>query len=232
MVFPFTETERQALHEQLALPTNKPIFRRGNAYADQSGGRLVNPHEAIPPPPFKPDVTVALVRGKYTYHHYMQDNFNDDGWGCAYRSMQTIFSWFRYVFFYEYLLFRFFIVTCKLTNSYFRYQGYTTVAVPSHKEIQQCLVKIGDKPSSFVGSKQWIGSTEVMFCLETLLGVQSRIIFANSGSELQSYAPELVHHFQTHGSPIMIGMYLYIKPSIYTQINMNLSFIAKIFCIF
>lgn len=47
-----------------------------------------------------------------------------------------------------------------------------------------------------------------MFCLETLLGVQSRIIFANTGSELQGYAPELVHHFQTHGSPIMIGKYL------------------------
>ncbi|XP_028177004.1 probable Ufm1-specific protease 2 [Ostrinia furnacalis] len=173
------ENERQALHEQLALPTNRPIFRRGNAYFDKSGGRLINPHEAIPPT-VKPDVTVALVRGRYTYHHYMQDNFNDDGWGCAYRSMQTIFSWFRY-------------------------QGYTTVEVPTHKEIQQCLVKIGDKPSSFIGSKQWIGSTEVMFCLETLLGVTSRIIFANTGSELQSYAPELVHHFQTHGSPIMIG---------------------------
>ena len=22
--------------------------------------------------------TVAVVDGKYTYHHYMQDNFNDD----------------------------------------------------------------------------------------------------------------------------------------------------------
>lgn len=85
------------LHEQLGLPLNKPVFRRGNAFADKSGGRLANPHEAIAQQPLKPDVTVALVRGRYTYHHYMQDNFNDDGWGCAYRSMQTIFSWFRYV---------------------------------------------------------------------------------------------------------------------------------------
>lgn len=92
----------------------------------------------------------------------------------------------------------------------FRFQGYTTVNVPTHREIQQCLVKIGDKPSTFLGSKQWIGSTEVMFCLETLLGIQSRIIFANSGSELQSYAPELVHHFQTHGTPIMIGKVIFI----------------------
>lgn len=77
--------------------------------------------------------------------------------------------------------------------------------IPTHREIQQCLVNIGDKQPSFLGSKQWIGSTEVMFCLETLLSVQSRIIFANTGAELQSYAHDLVHHFQTHGSPIMIG---------------------------
>lgn len=95
------------------------------------------------------------------------------------------------------------------STNVFRYQGYTDVEVPTHKEIQQCLVKIGDKQSTFIGSKQWIGSTEVMFCLETLLGVQSRIIFANTGTELQSYAPELVHHFQTHGSPIMIGEWFF-----------------------
>ncbi|KAG6465570.1 hypothetical protein O3G_MSEX015235 [Manduca sexta] len=44
-----------------------------------------------------------------------------------------------------------------------------------------------------------------MFCLETLLGVQSRIIFANTGKDMQNYIHELIHHFQTHGSPIMIG---------------------------
>jgi len=25
----------------------------------------------------------------------LQDRFNDSGWGCAYRSLQTIVSWFR-----------------------------------------------------------------------------------------------------------------------------------------
>ncbi|XP_037297202.1 ufm1-specific protease 2 [Manduca sexta] len=174
------EKERRVLHEQLGLSLNRPVFRRGNTYLTVNDGRLINPHEAIPQPPSKMDVTTSLVRGRYAYYHYMQDNFNDDGWGCAYRSMQTIFSWFRF-------------------------QGYTTVEVPSLRDIQQCLVKIGDKQSSFLGSKQWIGSTEVMFCLETLLGVQSRIIFANTGKDMQNYIHELIHHFQTHGSPIMIG---------------------------
>lgn len=100
---------------------------------------------------------------------------------------------------------------CKLHNFLFccRYQGYNTTNIPTHREIQECLVDIGDKPTTFIGSRQWIGSTEVMFCLETLLGVQSRIIFANTGAELQSYTPELIHHFQTHGSPIMIGEFFF-----------------------
>lgn len=70
----------------------------------------------------------------------MQDNFDDSGWGCAYRSLQTLCSWFRL-------------------------QGYTEHPVPSHEAIQKYLVKIGDKPASFVNSRQWIGSTEVSMCL-------------------------------------------------------------------
>lgn len=42
----------------------------------------------------------------------MQDDINDSGWGCAYRSFQTIWSWF--------LL-----------------QGVTNKPVPTHKVIQQ-----------------------------------------------------------------------------------------------
>lgn len=36
-----------------------------------------------------------LIDGHYEYYHYMQDKFNDNGWGCAYRSLQTIISWFK-----------------------------------------------------------------------------------------------------------------------------------------
>lgn len=58
-----------------------------------------------------------------------------------------------------------------------------------------------------------------MFCLETLLGVQSRIIFANTGAELQSYAHDLVHHFQTHGSPIMIGEFVISMFDIFSSLG-------------
>ena len=48
----------------------------------------------------------------------MQDKTDDAGWGCAYRSLQTIHSWFRH-------------------------QHYTHSPAPSLKDIQQTLVDIG-----------------------------------------------------------------------------------------
>lgn len=40
-----------------------------------------------------------------------------------------------------------------------------------HLHYVQILVSIGDKPANFVGSRQWIGSTEVSYVLDTYLGV-------------------------------------------------------------
>jgi len=40
---------------------------------------------------------VSAVQGMYSYHHYRQDHIDDSGWGCAYRSLQTLVSWFKYV---------------------------------------------------------------------------------------------------------------------------------------
>merc|ERR1719430_7042 len=167
------------------LPVERPLFRRANAISFPDKGEnqklktvhlgLESKHGLV-----GDDVQVALVEGVYTYHHYMQDNFDDDGWGCAYRSLQTIISWFRQ-------------------------QGYTETEVPSHREIQKCLVDIGDKESKFIGSKQWIGSTEVGFVLETACGVQSRFVSVSQGSDLGSKARELMVHFSTQGTPVMIG---------------------------
>ena len=52
----------------------------------------------------------------------MQDNFNDNGWGCAYRSFQTIFSWFKN-------------------------ESYTEKSVPTHREIQQVMLILQNKDS-------------------------------------------------------------------------------------
>lgn len=58
----------------------------------------------------------TLIDGHYAYYHYMQDNFDDNMWGCAYRSLQTLCSWFIL-------------------------QGYTTKSVPTHTQIQQVEIK-------------------------------------------------------------------------------------------
>ncbi|KAF3428350.1 hypothetical protein E2986_03151 [Frieseomelitta varia] len=177
---------RENLHKILGLNMTRPYFRYGNAvkfYNDsQTESILINPHEAIST---NDDIIngnrrVQIVQGLYTYHHYMQDNFDDNGWGCAYRSLQTIISWFRL-------------------------QGYTEIPIPSHRLIQKCLVDIGDKPSNFVNSKQWIGSTEVGFVLESLLDISVKVLCASTGEEVSSLAPNLLHHFQTQGTPVMIG---------------------------
>lgn len=171
---------RRELHQQFGIPTFRPVFRRANNYQFDvaSSSLLTNPHVGL-----KSTVVggkQSLVHGKYTYHHYMQDQFNDDGWGCAYRSLQTLCSWFRL-------------------------QGYSEHPIPSHEAIQKYLVKVGDKPKTFVNSRQWIGSTEVSMCLNGFMNVDSRIMHVSSGAELASKGSELAYHFDSQGTPIMIG---------------------------
>ncbi|XP_012528343.2 ufm1-specific protease 2 [Monomorium pharaonis] len=171
---------RKALHKALALDLTRPYFRRGNAvnFNTQTNGILVNPHQALL---YKGVVgKLSIVDGLYSYHHYMQDNFDDNGWGCAYRSLQTIISWYRL-------------------------QGYSDIPIPSHRKIQQCLVDIGDKSFTFLGSKQWIGSTEVSFVLQTLLNIDVKILRASSGEDMLALIPQLANHFDTQGTPVMIG---------------------------
>lgn len=95
----------------------------------------------------------------------------------------------------------------QISEIFCRLQGYSEIPIPSHRKIQQCLVDIGDKPSSFIGSKQWIGSTEVSFVLQTLLNIETKILCASSGEEMLALIPQLADHFDTHGTPVMIGMF-------------------------
>nr|XP_022328043.1 ufm1-specific protease 2-like [Crassostrea virginica] len=177
------ESRRRALHSLFCLPMSKPVFRRGNVCLFPEDisqyGYLINPHQYITAQQMKGGQQY-LVQGLYSYHHYMQDRFDDNMWGCAYRSLQTLVSWFRF-------------------------QGYTDKPIPTHKEIQQALVDVGDKEPKFVGSRQWIGSMEVSYCLDHLIGVTSRIAFVSEGTELASKGRELAQHFQIQGTPVMIG---------------------------
>ena len=43
--------------------------------------------------------------------------------------------------------------------------------VPSVKAIQEALVELGDKPTKFAGSKEWVGCFEACLVLDHLFGV-------------------------------------------------------------
>ncbi|KAK6165866.1 hypothetical protein SNE40_022691 [Patella caerulea] len=180
----FLQVKRRQLHDIFGLPLDCPMLRRSNRYIfygeEINGGYILNPHTAIVNNNPLKDSKFYLVEGNYTYHHYMQDQFDDNKWGCAYRSLQTLVSWFIF-------------------------HGYTEKPVPNHREIQQALVDIGDKDVKFVESKKWIGSLEVSYCLEHLIGVTSKILSVSTGAELASKGRELANHFSTQGTPIMIG---------------------------
>lgn len=182
---------RRSLHIRLGLPLNRPLLRTVNALKfstlenDRSslirkGSPLLKDvHIGLPSSGVSGGL-VSLVQGSYEYYHYLQDGFDDSGWGCAYRSLQTIISWFRL-------------------------QHYTSIDVPSHREIQQSLVEIGDKDPSFIGSREWIGAIELSFVLDKLLGVNCKVINVRSGAELPEKCRELALHFENQGTPIMIG---------------------------
>ena len=185
------EKTRVAYHVLLGLPTDRPMLRVANAMGDSSttastststSGRLRNVHSISPglPNSHVENGTTHCVKGAYDYYHYLQDRFDDNGWGCAYRSLQTICSWFRL-------------------------QGYSTVAVPSHRDIQQCLTNIGDKDAEFPGSTQWIGALELSYFLDEKYGVQSKIMTVQSGFDLPQKGRELAKHFDEVGTPIMMG---------------------------
>ncbi|KAG9412478.1 Ufm1-specific protease 2 [Aphanomyces cochlioides] len=176
---PLNSEVRASLHELFVQP-QVPLFRPLCRWLpDQSidvQGVLLNVHRGIPRSSIHGKQ--SLVQGAYGYFHYMQQNINDKGWGCAYRSLQTLASWL-------------------LLNH------YTALGVPTHREIQETLVRMGDKSPSFVGSTEWIGSMEVGYVLDERYGVAFRTI--HCGTKLVDYARDLVVHFETHGTPVMLG---------------------------
>ena len=89
-------------------------------------GILREVHLGLPPSGVKGG-RLSAVSGPYEYFHYMQPTgnaepgqpegkYDDCGWGCAYRSLMSIISWFRLA-------------------------GYTSLPNPTHYEIQTRLVR-------------------------------------------------------------------------------------------
>ncbi|OAO13690.1 Ufm1-specific protease [Blastocystis sp. ATCC 50177/Nand II] len=123
---------------------------------------------------------VVCVKGHYLYYHYEQQGTHDKGWGCAYRSLQTLISFFVLNHYYE-------------------------MRIPTIPEIQEMLVAMSDKPPAFVHSRDWIGSHEVGYVLGYLLDVESKYIILDKGKEIRNHLQKLKEHFVLQGTPVMIG---------------------------
>ncbi|KAL4233821.1 Peptidase C78 [Mactra antiquata] len=131
-----------------------------------------------------------LVRGNYFYYHYICDGHDDRGWGCGYRTLQSLCSW---------------VNLQKQKDKVDQISKGYLLKVPSIPEIQNALVTMRDKPESFVNSKEWIGSFEVCLCLDYFYDVPCKILHINSGKEILSHMEAISNHFKQFGSPIMMG---------------------------
>jgi hypothetical protein len=185
-----TEAELAVLRKQLAsvqqlsstrASLTSPVKRRrhGEGFSNTAEvAMLRDVHTLLTPAGSEYGRTERLrlfVKGSYEYYHYGQ-GANDHGWGCAYRSAQTIFSW------------------------------YDVHNVPTIEDMQRELVRIGDKPASFIKSTQWIGSVEISLLLDSMHNIACKIVNIQNEKGLGSDASqELINHMQTVGSPVFVG---------------------------
>ncbi|XP_058037361.1 inactive Ufm1-specific protease 1 isoform X1 [Ahaetulla prasina] len=138
-------------------------------------------HLGLPPPgcPHR----LALVSGPYDYYHYGCEGVDDRGWGCGYRTLQMMCSW---------------LVAA-------RGEAVAHHPVPSLKEIQDSLVKMGDKPPSFSGSRDWIGTVEAALCMDYFYDVPGKLLHVRLGRDLEGELETLYAHFQGGRGPVMMG---------------------------
>lgn len=206
---------RSELHRAYMIPFDRPAVRYSQRVTncqlknpDEQNGYLCNIHLDILEKSGIKSGTRSVLGGTYTYHHYLQDRIQDSGWGCAYRSLQTIISWFKhqaYIYSPDIKPRAPKTVTSEDKTSSLRKQLNQEARAPTHREIQQVLVDVGDKPASFVGSEKWIGSQEVCYVLNHLYDLDSKFISVSSGDELVYKARDLGQHFVTQSTPVMIG---------------------------
>ena len=101
-----------------------------------------------------------------------QHTFNLQGWGCGYRSLQSLCSWAENKLRLN--------MPASAEHPLPNVKGYghsMTASVPSLRRIQEILFEVDDKPPSFVGSREWIGSYEACIILDHLYCVSETVLF-------------------------------------------------------
>ena len=186
--------DRPLLRQLSAVHMTSPSSRSNSASGIDDVidlGRLVDIHLLVPPSGIAGG-NVYSVSGSFAYYHYGQDRFDDIGWGCAYRTLQSICSWYVLNHYAPYPM------TIHATTH------KPTPSIPTHRDIQQTLVDSQDKPPNFVGSKEWIGAIECGIVLGAI-GISSKTLFVPDGTEITQHVRALAQHFRLHGTPVMIG---------------------------
>lgn len=177
------EIEKTETPQKECIDWGRHVYGQSPMAANKETWRDVlvkNAHVGLPTPSADCD-RCSVISGECLYYHYGCDGKDDRGWGCGYRTIQTISSWLR-------------------LN-----QPLCVRHPPSVNEIQQTLVEIGDKPDSFLGSREWIGTFEASLVLDQLYDVPCRIVHVRYGGELDQAVEDLHNHFLTRGSPVMMG---------------------------
>lgn len=79
------------------------------------------------------------------------------------------------------------------------------IAPPSIKQIQEILVRIGDKEAKFVNSRDWIGGAETCYVIDELFQVPCYLHHIGNNERLSSKRKEIVDYFKTQGGLIAMG---------------------------
>ena len=119
--------------------------------------------------------TTHLVNGSVRFYHYGQGGIRDHGWGCGYRTVQSILSWIQ-----------------------------PAELPPSIPELQQILDgATSDGTTS--GNNSWIGVPDAVVLLDVLHDASVRILPLRSGADALAHMPTLAAHFDGGGGPLMVG---------------------------
>lgn len=198
---------RKSIQQKLGLSTNKGYFREFNSLrsaASREKSTIVGDRTLLRSPhkgPFAKvhsveNGKVYLMDGDFDYYHYGV-GYDDKGWGCAYRSLQMVMSWYQL-------------------------SGQSNATPLSILNIQEKLFDMGVMDAAFdVGCKQWIGrfptlclfqilrkdysgSQEVSWLIDEVNGASSRFIICSRGSEILEKSRELAKHFEENGSPVVV----------------------------
>ena len=65
--------------------------------------------------------------------------------------------------------------------------------------------QLEDKPRSFAGSNEWIGSVEVMMVIDKICDVPCKILHARKGKDLENLFDQVLKHLNERCCPIMMG---------------------------